>query len=210
MQHTHMEMLFPQRLKAKSLGTVRRLVLNWIIDVRATAALEFALVLPILLTFVLGTVETTDALQANRRVSAVTVAAADLVARVKAIDDGGIADVIAASRSMLQPYTSVGYRITITSIAADGSGDAIVHWTDTNTGESPHVPGQEYAGTLPTGILAPNESIVMTEVEYDYSGPVTSYLISGYTITEVYFSRPRLSRTVLRCDDLSSETPVCI
>ena len=178
-------------------------------DKKGVAAIEMALISPILVTSLLGLIEVTDVLMAQRKVTTMTNSVADLVARVSQIDDQGLEDVYAASGAIMQPFSADGTTITITSIVRDNNNNITVHWSHKNNGTSPHAQGSDFSGTLPSGVLPVNESVILAEIEYAYEGPPTRFLVGSINMTDQYIMRPRRSRTVLRCDDLGDDNPNC-
>ena len=174
------------------------------------AALEFGLVAPALVISLLGLIEIVDLALANRKVNNVTTSIADLVARVRSIDNQGVIDVFAAGDAMVDPFLGTDLMVTVTSIVADGNGVATVHWSERSEGDSPYIAGANYTAPLPENILAANQSLILTEIEFDYGGAITSMFVNAYTMHDHYYARPRRSRTVLRCDDLTLEEPTCL
>ena len=188
---------------------MRRVRARFADDNRGVAALEMALVAPIMISMLLGLIETVDVLMVDRKVTTMTTSVADLVARVSEIDDQGLLDVYAASKAIMQPFSNVGSRVRVTSITRDNSNNILVHWSSSSTGTSPYTEGEPFPKSLPNGILGANESVIFAEVEYDYAGPITDFFFNAFMLENEYYSKPRRSRTVLRCDDLSAQDPVC-
>ncbi|MBI1180462.1 MAG: hypothetical protein GC201_07870 [Alphaproteobacteria bacterium] len=184
---------------------------RWLRDRRGVAALEFALIVPVLVIMLLGTSETVDLMTVDRKVTMVTSSAADLVARVREIDTAGLSEVFSAAESIMQPYpTSDGkLSIRVTSITMDSSNHKTVQWSAATAGTSTYSTGSSYSKSVPDGVLAANESVIMAEIEYDYPGPPTDFLIGGRTMKSTYYAKPRRSRTVLRCNDLTLSSPTC-
>ena len=198
---------------AKKCPTLRRLSKSLTKLMRTksgVAMVEFGLVAPIMVLTLLGLIEIVDLAMANRKVSNVTTSVADLVARVPSIDNQGVDDVFAAADSLLDPFEGTDLKLTITSIVADATGQAFVHWSERNVGDTPYIAGQAYTEKLPEGVLNANESLILTELEFAYGGAITSFFVDAYTMEDSYLARPRRSRTVLRCDDLNLEKPTCL
>ena len=50
---------------------------------------------------------------------------------------------------------------------------------------------------FPTGLIAANESVVMSEVTYVYTSAIREVMPSGVTLTQKYYLKPRLASEVL-------------
>lgn len=162
-------------------------------DVSGLSAVEFALLLPIMITMYVGAVEFSHALTIDRRVTSVASTAADLVAQVENITPTEIDDVFDASTSIMLPYNASTISIVLTSVVADASNVTTVGWSCARNG-SAHSQGSSI--TLPTGLTQALSSVIMAEVSYTYTAPVGQFLTGGINLTETFYLRPRRSLTV--------------
>lgn len=162
-------------------------------DESGLGALEFALILPIMLTMYIGAVEFGHALTIDRRVTSVASSAADLVAQVEEVCDDNIDDIFTAAESILTPYTTGPLSIVLTSVVADAENKTTVDWSSAHNG-TPRP--ENTAITLPTGLTQPFSSVIMAEVSYTYDPPVSETLTGGITMSETFYLRPRRSLTV--------------
>ncbi|WP_309083475.1 pilus assembly protein [Chelativorans sp.] len=83
---------------------------------RGVAALEFALVVPLMLGLYFLTMEFSQALETNSKVSRVASQVADLVAQQPAMTVGELRGIMELSEAALQPYRRSGLAITVTAI----------------------------------------------------------------------------------------------
>jgi Flp pilus assembly protein TadG len=169
-------------------------------DRRGSAAVEFALIVPILIATYVGAVETGNALTIYRRVDQIAYTSADLVAQVKTVSNSDLQDITDAATSILAPYSTAPLNIVLTSVVADSNNKTTVAWSYT-TGSGAHPVGSTYA--LPTGLTAANSSVIVAEVTYLYT-PLLDLDIStngtSFTMSKTFYSRPRLSLTVAKSD----------
>ncbi len=179
-------------------------------DRRGNAAVEMAFVAPVLVVILLGLVETVDVLLVDRKVTTMTNSVADLVSRVREIDPNGLTDVYSASEAIMHPFDGDDATIEVISIVRDTNDNILVHWSASSSGTPPYAQGVAFPEQLPTGVLAANESVILARIDYSYAGPITDFFFSGYTLDNEYFAKPRRSRTVLLCDNLSLDDPSCI
>lgn len=162
-------------------------------DTRGVSAVEFALILPVMIVMYTGAVEFSDALTVDRRVSAVASAASDLVAQTETISSSEVDDVFEAARSIMLPYSADSISIVLTSVVADEDNDTSVDWSCASNG-APH--SEDSSFTLPTGLTQPFSSIIVAEVSYPYQPPIGQHVIGGINMTETFYLRPRRSLSV--------------
>ena len=165
-------------------------------DTQGLAAVEFAMILPIMLTLYFGTLETVDALTASRRVANVAETAADLVAQETTVSSADLNDVFAASAAILTPYDTTAIKITISSVVASSSNVTTVAWSSAYGGATARTVNSTV--TLPTGLTTAGSSVIMAEVTYSYVSPIAHFIVGPITMTETAYLRPRRSLTVAK------------
>jgi Flp pilus assembly protein TadG len=168
-------------------------------DESGLAAVEFAMLLPVMLILFFGIFETSQALSARADVVNLTSAAADLVAQSSAPTAADIQNVYAAATTMLSPYPIAGNRrpsIRITSIIDDGLGVApraqgIVNWVCNQAGGV--ALGATPTGTvaLPSAMILRGFSVIRVEVGYRYVSPTTQSIIGPILMTSIFYTKPR-------------------
>jgi hypothetical protein len=169
-------------------------------DESGLAAVEFAMILPVMLILFFGIFETSQALSARADVVNLTSAAADLVAQSSAPTAADIQNVYAAAATMLSPFSVAGDRspaIRITSIIDDGQGQAprsqgIVSWVCTRAG-GVSLPGAAPTGsiTLPSAMILRGYSVIRVEVAYKYVSPTTQSITGPIVMTSSFYTKPR-------------------
>lgn len=162
-------------------------------DARGLGAVEFALIVPIMISLYLGAVEFGHALTIDRRVTAIASATADLVAQAEQVEASDILDIFEASSSIILPYSKTPLSIVLTSVVADADGVTTVAWSDALNGAA-HPVGSGF--TVPTGLVQPLGSVIVAEVSYVYTPTVGQYLTGGITMQETFYLKPRRSVTV--------------
>ncbi len=152
------------------------------------AAAEFALILPVMLVFVFGSIEITNALTCRADVTSVAGTAADLVAQETQIGQSDINNVFSALSALVYPYPTTSARIVITSVIDDGHGGGKVDWSQAYNA-IPRSKGT--AVTVPTGLITTGGSVIMSEVTYTYT-PASSWLVKfPFTMSNRFYSHPR-------------------
>ena len=172
---------------------IRRYVARLQRDERGVSAVEFALLLPLMLTLYLGTVEISQGISADRKVTLTSRTMADLISQVSSIDSGGLGDVFNASTSVMAPFTTTPLKVTVTSVSIDANSRATVTWSCTRGGTA-HSVGSTV--TVPTALNAANTTLIWSEVSYVYT-PAIGYIITGpLTLKDQLYMAPRISTSV--------------
>jgi len=164
-------------------------------DERGVSAVEFAMLLPLMLTLYLGTVEVSQGIAADRKVTLTARTVADLVAQVSSINNADMTNALNAASAVIAPFSSSNLAVTVTSVTIDAASKATVAWSDTRNGTA-HPVGSTV--TPPSALVVPNTSLIWAEVRYTYR-PTIGYVVSGtLTLREQIYMRPRLSDSVNR------------
>jgi Flp pilus assembly protein TadG len=159
------------------------------------AAIEFALLLPVMVTMFLGCIELTDALACKQKVTGLAATAADLVGQEKNVTNADIANVFSAVNSIVYPYPNSGVKVVISSLVDDGAGGARVAWSDAQNASARSV---NSSVPVPAGVIPTGGSVILAEVTYPYVSQISSFLTGTTNLTSTFYSRPRRSATVTR------------
>ena len=164
-------------------------------DQRGVSAVEFALLLPLMVTLYLGVVEISQGISADRKVTMTARTIADLVSQTSSINNSDMTNSLNAATAVIAPFSDSNLKVTVTSVTIDANGKATVAWSDTKNGTAR---GVGSTVTLPTALVVANSSLIWSEVSYAYK-PTVGYLISGtLTLKDQIYMRPRLSDSVTR------------
>lgn len=171
------------------LGEVRR-------STSGVAAMEFALILPILLALLIGTVEVGRLLMLTQKLQNGTFIVADLAARDETLSAAQLDMMFLAFDSLIEPFdfASDGMAI-VTSVTADALGDPMVNWQRTGAGSleaASEIGTTGGAATLPDALtLVPGETLIVAEVHFRYE-PMLSLVADAKTLSKYAYVRPRL------------------
>jgi Flp pilus assembly protein TadG len=164
-------------------------------DERGVSAVEFAMLLPLMVTLYLGTSEVSQGISADRKVTMTTRTMADLVSQSTNVTNSNMTDILNASTSVMYPYSTTGLTVTVTSISIDANNVAKVTWSDSYNGTARSVGSTV---TVPTALNIANTSLIWSEVQYLYK-PTIGYVITGtLTLKDMIYMAPRLSTAVTR------------
>jgi Flp pilus assembly protein TadG len=183
-------------------------------DGRGVAALEFALIVPLLLCLYFVTMEVAQAIEANKKVGRAASMTADLVAQMPEIPRAELEGIMRIGEATMQPYNRSKLDIIVTAIEVtnDATPKAQVFW------EGKLVDGVYVKGVvkgtaindLPPALKIKGSFLIRTEATLAYE-PVITWAASGKTtlglaaafdgisMKETYYLRPRRSTTI-PCD----------
>jgi Flp pilus assembly protein TadG len=164
-------------------------------DERGISAVEFALLLPLMVMLYLGGVEVSQGLTIDRKVTLVARTVADLAAQAQKITNSQMDNILDASTAVMLPYSIGEAKVVVSQVSIDADGVAKIDWSDAKNGTA-RTRGQTV--TLPAALNIPSSSLIWSEVSYDYK-PVIGYVITGtMKLTDQIYMRPRLSDKVER------------
>lgn len=211
-----MNAIFSQQLLAQSIRKTRLFARCQ----SGIAAVEFGLIVPIMLVMFIGTVELSQAITVDRRVSQVASSTADLVARQKQITSTTLNTYMSIIAQLMAPFSATPMKMTISNVYATTSAPTIykVCWVYQHNGgaNTTLTKGGNYpTSSLPAGIVQGGTSVIVVQVSYNYapvilfhgSTPSTggSFVGTGYNLTETFYLKPRLSASIQYESD-----PVCV
>jgi Flp pilus assembly protein TadG len=181
-------------LITRSLRPLKRHLASLARDRKGVSALEFALILPVLLILYFGTDELGEGLTVQRKVTHVTSSIGDLVTQSKTISSTDMENFFDAAESIIIPYNVNKLKMTVTALQIDASGNAKVVWSHTRNGTA-LTANAPYTG-LPDGVKQASTFLITAKVTYDYT-PTIGYLLTGtFTITDQFYLRPRQGSTI--------------
>jgi Flp pilus assembly protein TadG len=164
-------------------------------DERGVSAVEFAILRPLMLTLYLGSVEISQGIAADRKVTLTARTIADLISQVPSINNADMTNSLNAAGAVMAPYPVSKMKLTVSSVVIDAQGKATIAWSDALNG-TPRAKGSSV--TVPTALNIANTSLIWSEVQYLYK-PAIGYVISGtLTLKDQIYMRPRLSDQVVR------------
>lgn len=192
------------RLKWRGLKTIDK-------NIEGVAAVEFALILPLLALLYLGGIELSLLMQADRRVTTVTATIGDLASRHTTLNNNDVSDIFDAARIIISPLDPALAQMRLSSLVADNNGQVTVEWSD-GCNTTPRADGSS-VGDLPQGIVPAGGSIILAEVMYEYDSLVNfltdgenGRAISDVTLNDRFYLRPRRTEIIQR-DDTVGQRP---
>jgi Flp pilus assembly protein TadG len=173
-------------------------------DQSGLAAVEFAIILPIMLLLFLGSFETTNLVLAYMKLEASAETAADLVAQARVntvLQSTDFTNITNAAKQVLSPLPTSGtlLKIAFASVTYN-TGSAVIDWhTEVNSATpitTATIPNNVSLANLGSQTSGSTDSVIIVTLTYSYSSPFTYVLSSSYTLTESAFNRPRYMNCV--------------
>lgn len=196
-------------------GTIQSLWSNsrsFLRDRSGASAVEFAFIVPLLLVMYLGTLELSQGIEANKKVSRSASMIGDLVSQEDTITKETLNDILVIGESILQPYYRSKPTITITGININASSVATIAWQRKITnGATTGSGASSTTVAVPTQMKTANTFLVKVETVLDYKPVLTwnsstknfgsggTNYTSAFTaipMAESYFFSPRQTKTI--------------
>ena len=186
---------------------------------KGVAAVEFALILPVMLLMYFGSAEVTKGILVNRKVTIATRTISDLLAQTQStpVTDLTIAQIFSAATAVMGP-DATGLKMTLSSIkfvlhsGSSTNYDAKTMWSVTTTANSLRpcnvILTKDTSSTLvpdvnsvPAGFYTGAGTLVVADVTYIYPSPfsinASFYSSPGtLTFTRAYFNTPRNTNSI--------------
>ena len=164
------------------------------------AAVEFSLILPILVLLWIGGVEVTQALSVDRRLNNLASSIGDLVARSKIVTYNDVTSILGVSTGAMFPYTTTGLQMRVTAFDIDGSSNAKVAWSRSQ-GTTVYTTGNTMNTIVPSTLRVANTQVIVAEVYYPYTPAVGKVITGTITLNDRMFFVPRLVAQIQLCDN---------
>ena len=164
-------------------------------DQNGVSAVEFAMLLPLMLTLYFGGVEISQAVGADRKVTLVARTTADLVAQAASLSVSDMTNVMNAGKAVVVPYDTSKLWITLTNVTIDSNGKATVCWSQTLNGTA-KANNTDVSSKIPASLKVASTTLIWAEVGYAYR-PTIGYVVTGtLNLSDQIFMRPRLTTSV--------------
>ena len=188
-------------MRERSLSSLRaRLRRSLLAHESGIAAVEFSLILPILLVLWIGGVEVTGALSVDRRLNNLASSIGDLVARSKTVTYSDVNNILDIAPGAMFPYAETGLWMRVSAVWIDSGGVAKVVWSRAE-GTTAYGDNTTVTSVVPAALRVADTELIMAEVNYLYK-PAVGYVITGnLTLQDRMFFVPRLVDRVSLCDD---------
>lgn len=180
---------------------LRRLMRRFASEMSGVSAVEFALILPIMLVIYAGCGELTMALVIDRKVSRAASTISDLVAQQSSVSATLMSNIFDATTSILEPYDSSIAKVVVAVVDVTSSGQK-VSWSQArhDTAATANV-APPTALAVPSTIASVGDEVVVGRVTYAFSSPFASVMQSvtggtAYNLNHIFYLKPRQGSTI--------------
>ena len=164
-------------------------------DIKGVAAVEFAMLLPLLMTLYIGTVEISQGVTIDRKVTITARTLADLVSQSTVVTNADMNNIFAAINSVMLPFQTTTLSAVVSAVNINAAGVAKIAWSD---GHNASARAVNSTVVIPAALAVPNTQLIWGEVRYAYT-PTIGYVIAGaLNLSDQNFVRPRQSSTITR------------
>jgi Flp pilus assembly protein TadG len=173
---------------------MRRRAFELLGDRSGLAAVEFAMIVPLMLVLFFGVNEFSSGVAVDRKVTLMARTLSDLTSQNTTVTDTQLTNFFNASKAIMTPYASTPVNATITELYVDPTTkQARVQWSK---GAAPRTAGA--AVPIPTALQIGGTYLIYSEVNYQFV-PTIGYVMAktGITLSDFTFTRPRQSTCVM-------------
>lgn len=163
-------------------------------DESGISAVEFALIAPLMVMIYFGCIELSLMMTLDRKVTGATAALGDLTSRSSTVTNADLTDIFEATRMVMQPNDMTGARMRVSSLYEDG-GQVKVAWSD-GCNLSPY--NTDEVVVIPANLIPTAGTIVMAEIEYDYTSGIGYFFSSSKKLSDKFYLRPRRVDSITR------------
>ncbi len=171
-------------------------------DDSGIAAVEFAMILPMLVMMLFGIIDIANYFAVDRKVSQISQMVSDLTSRYTAVQESDITNFFTIAGAMVTPFDKTQLKSTIHQVYLDpNSKTAKVVWS---RGSSPLSKNTVYA--VPAGLVGKdasgnwlaNQYLIVGDVNYKYV-PTIGWVLNkaGVTASETAYTKPRQMTCVM-------------
>lgn len=175
-------------------GLARRLA-----DRRGVAAVEFALIAPVMILLYFGLAELSSAITAARHTNQSSAALGDLVAQCSNMNDSDATNILAAATDILAPLPVATLQLRVSSVEqmTNDPTTTQVQWSSAPPGQATLVKyPQTTPITLPAGLTNnAGDTVIVSEAMYKFNFPID--LFNGLIkFDDLSYYKPRKSQQV--------------
>ncbi|MEZ5814160.1 MAG: TadE/TadG family type IV pilus assembly protein [Alphaproteobacteria bacterium] len=166
---------------------------KWYRSDEGLAAVEAAMIFPVLLTLLLGTFDVGNAILANQKAIRASQVTADLIARSSSVDDAAINEAVEAGELALQPMDTMTYGVDVVSVSFDDDANVVIEWRETRN----MTPIADVEARV-ADLAEAGEGVLVVSVEYDFEPVFAGFVVDTIPMREIAFSRGRQGAVIER------------
>lgn len=154
------------------------------------AAVEFAILLPMMVFLLFGSVDLIATMAANRRAQNTAASLADVVARDTEISNDEVSSLWSAMNVLMYPNDGGTMQVRISCVRIADVSTARVVWSEGHGGYAARTANSTMS--LPAGMMQVGSSVIVAETIYTYRSPLGFLSNGAFTLTHNAYRRSRL------------------
>lgn len=192
---------------------------RFVASTHGVAAIEFAMIMPVLLLLFLGSFDAANAIAVYMKVRSATYALAAITNQYGCgtndeISTTTMTAITSAASAILAPYSSTPITLVVSQIAATSNTQATVSWSYSPTTGSALTQGAAFTG-LPANFASNTCSnvsgatpcyLIYAQVSYSFTPAFGSFLTGPITLSDSLYATPR-SSTLVQYNNVPSSCP---
>jgi Flp pilus assembly protein TadG len=176
---------------------IGRLHRRFLASTRGVAAIEFAILLPILVTLCLAAVDAGRAIAIYTKVRSATYILDAITNQYSTIQSTDMSAILGATSVVLTPYSSSPVAVVISQIKVSSATKATVNWSATLNGTALT---QNSTTTVPTNFASCSSYpcyLIYGQVSYTYTPLFTYFIKSAITLSDSLYVTPRSTECIM-------------
>jgi Flp pilus assembly protein TadG len=166
---------------------------RFLASTRGVAAIEFAMIMPVLATLFLASVDGGRAIAMYMKARSATYTLAAITNQYSTIQSTDMTSITGATAAVMAPYPSSPAVVTISQIAISAKGVATVSWSYSQGGTAL---AQGSSFTLPSALIVDSTYVIYAQVSYTFT-PLFGYFHAGnITFSDYLYVTPRVSNCI--------------
>jgi Flp pilus assembly protein TadG len=163
-------------------------------DRSGVAAVEFALLVPVVIVVYLGGFEVMEAATVSRKLTDTTVQIANVTSQYTSMNSIDVGNVLGASSQIMTPYATNNLSIVLSQVTVQDSGVGLVVCSQGYQGGVALTSGTTV--TMPAGFQTKDASYILVQTTYAYQPVIGGAFIQPITMTNQIFMLPRSVSTI--------------
>ncbi|UDF03756.1 TadE/TadG family type IV pilus assembly protein [Asticcacaulis sp. AND118] len=153
------------------------------------AAVEFALIAPVLIIIYWGLTDLSLGMMASRKTAHLAATMGDLVAQSESLSEANVLDIFQIGSSILEPFpTGTKLKMRFSCVTRNKTNNVIAaDWSRTSNWDGTAL---DLSG-ITVDQLPAGESLIVTEVKYDFKPPAGEFLPTTVTFKNKFYHHPR-------------------
>jgi len=164
-------------------------------DTSGMAAIEFVFIVPLMLVIFFGTIELSNGVAADRKVTITARTLSDLVSQNTNVTNQNMTNFFTMGSAIMTPYSGVPMTLRVSAVNISSTGVATIAWSDASNIAARTVGSTV---TVPSGLVVNNTQLIWSEISYVYTPAVGYVMKTAVTLSDQCYTRPRQSTAVTR------------